>query len=800
MNILKQRYMNFSTIALSKGYFFVPSATVNTEEDNLKYLTSLNEVSSEVVSIMAEVMRYGYMFDADCVRAMMGMNADELKECADRLSEYLAETYGDGTFISLFGNFPSNALSMSEMEFFLHQIFHYLTDGAYAPHMYEVNDEDMELTQMYHEDCVKDSYKMIKLANTETMCNICKRICNAQQSLTSYDKDVVAYYCTNYALLGVTYNDILPEEIPFKETMCIVAYHLPQYNLKTVTDILRLAVYMSGGDISLPAIPKTIDYGWRTVKPDLTDYNFKKFSRPERKLILSRIEALLNSVKNADSIYAEMKKYINKWIRLGEILHPGEYKNQYPNTAEAFYMLRDCAKYIYTFAGRVEHARSSKDFDLLLSLMVSRPGEFARSLDWLLRKHLDKYNVILVNFINVINKVSTKVIYELIEYYSNRNDETLSEMRFVYIKGARKPFHLKQLEALPEYVITELFDILLNELDKRFVAKGSLRGKKYIIDETISNIALPKNMRSMNVAPGQQARGTRIPLNITTGMLRLYCRWMDPHGQYDLDLACIGLNENFENKFTLSWNAYPPKRDYNGKTVAIFSGDVRHRCGNSAEYIDVDIEGMKEMGVRYLVADVRDFDGQGFLKKDAWAGIMERTEFGTPGEITWAPDTITTGFKLTSQCTNIIMTIVDLEEMVMYVVDEDLTGIPVAHTGCNSQHSAICKRYMSQKHFFNACSLIERNLVARGATVEKVSREQFEENVKMIADVKKNLIKMQSEYENLLSIFEVNSEERSTLNIKIGNILQKLEEINNILFISYDDISVDYTSIFEWMF
>ena len=70
----------------------------------------------------------------------------------------------------------------------------------------------------------------------------------------------------------------------------------------------------------------------------------------------------------------------------------------------------------------------------------------------------------------------------------------------------------------------------------------------------------------------------------------------------------------------------------------------------------------------------------------------------------------------------------------------------------------------------------------------------------MIADIKKNLIKMQAEYEKLASTFEVNSEERAALNIKIGNILQKLEEVNNILFISYDDIAVDYTSIFEWMF
>lgn len=793
--------MNFSTIALSKGYFYIQDSQTVSEEENMEFLKNLVEVTPEVLSVQAEVMRYGYMFDADCFRSMIAMSPEELKGYSRDISEYLAETYGDGAFISLFGDFPSKALSMSEMDFFFNQILHYMTNGAYAPHMYEVNEEDAELTRQHFEGLTRDSYKMIKLGTEQAMCDICKRMCSAQQSLTSYDKEVVTYFCKYYEFLGVNYTDILPEEIPFKETLCLVANIIPAYKLKTATDVLRLAVYMSGGDISLASTPKARTYGWSNVEPETKSDKFKKFTRQERRLILSKLEDVLFEANNAENVYADMKKYINKWIRLGEVIHPGEYKKQYPHSAEAFYMMRDCAKFVYTFASRVEKARSSKNFDELISLMMSRPGEFARNLDWILRKNEDKRSFILDAFKKSVDKISTKVLYEIIEYYANRNNPDLESERYVFIKSARKPIRLKDLPKISDTTVLTLLEILDAELNNRFATKTSLAGKKYFIDSNIKNILLPKNMRSMNVAPGQQARGTKIPLDIKTGMLRLYCRWMDPKGQYDLDLSCTGLTEDFKPVFTMSWNtlSHILKSKNTNKTVAVFSGDVRHRVGNSAEYIDVDIDGMKEMGVRYLVADVRDFDGGGFMAKDAWGGVMERETFGKGGETTWAPDTITNGFKITSCCTNLIMSFIDIEEMVMHVVDEDADGIPVASLYA-SRHCSLVKRYMNTKRYFNAYTLIEKNIVARGGEVAELEHDKFQEQVEMVADIKANIAQAIDEYTKLRSAFEKGSDGYKAINIILADILKKKEKVDSIEFVSYDDISIDYTTIFEWMF
>ena len=545
--------MNFSTIALSKGYFFVENTTKPEIVDSVEFIKSLEKLTPEVIDIQAEVMKYGYMFDTESLCALINMPAEDLLKYSKSLSKYLADTYGDGRFVSLFGNFPANVLMLSEEEIFVHQIFHYLTGGAYVPAEFLSDNADIELSKEHFATCLRDSYKLIKFADAETLADICKNICNAQQSLTSYDKDVVVYFCKNYKSLGLPMDSFFPEEIPFKETLCLVASELEEYPLTTATDVLRLAVYMSGGDVSLPPVPKTIDYGWRVVpatREDKAPYNFIRFSRAERRFILSKLETILTT-KKAENVYADMKKYANKWIRLGEVIHPGEYAKAYPETARAFYMIRDMKKYIETYNSRVNAARKI-GYKEWIKVLAERPGEFARSIDAVLRKNLDNSEEIIDAFTNSLSGVSMKVLYELIKYYHVRN--RIPEKRVVIIKSNnRGPQRIKDLEALPEEVRTSVLNAVVDELGKRFLAKGPMENS-YVFEKGIENITLPVNMRSMNIMPGQLPRGSKIPISNNTGLLRLYCRWEDPKGQYDLDLSCSLYKDDFTWDSTISWN------------------------------------------------------------------------------------------------------------------------------------------------------------------------------------------------------------------------------------------------------
>lgn len=793
--------MNFSTIALSKGYFFVENTTKPEIVDSVEFIKSLEKLTPEVIDIQAEVMKYGYMFDTESLCALINMPAEDLLKYSKSLSEYLGDTYGDGHFVSLFGNFPANVLMLSEEEIFVHQIFHYLSGGAYVPAEFLSDETDIELSKEHFGTCLRDSYKLIKFADAETLADICKNICNAQQSLTSYDKEVVVYFCKNYESLGLPMDSFFPEEIPFKETLCLVASELEEYPLTTATDVLRLAVYMSGGDVALPPVPKTIDYGWRVrtaTSADKAPYNFKRFKRAERRLILSKLENIL-ATKKAENVYADMKKYANKWIRLGEVIHPGEYTKVFPETARAFYMIRDMKKYIETYNSRVNAARKI-DYKEWIKVLAERPGEFARSIDAVLRKNLDNSAEIIAAFTNSLSGVSMKVLYELIKYYHVRN--RIPEKRVVIIKSNnRGPQRIKDLEALPEEVRTTILNAVVDELGKRFLAKGPMENR-YVFEKGIENITLPVNMRSMNIMPGQLPRGSKIPISNNTGLLRLYCRWEDPNGQCDLDLSCSLYKADYTLDSIVSWNRDSKRRTSTNRYGAnvLFSGDVRHRVGDCAEYVDIDVESLKKDKVRYIVANVHDFDGQGFEKKNSWGGVMELEEFGKIDN-TWVPSSINCGFKLKSKCTNILMTIVDLKKMVMYVVDEDTAGIPVASSATGA-YAEVINRYVRSATFFNTLSLMEFNVKSRNGQYTTMESAEFAEAKEGIERSLTYLKKLREEYKELRDKY-INGENQNpvyTADRLIAIIDRRISDLENIKFISYADMAADYTSIFEWMF
>ena len=106
---------------------------------------------------------------------------------------------------------------------------------------------------------------------------------------------------------------------------------------------------------------------------------FKNFKRKERKMILQ----LFNSCKiNPEDLFRHKQMY----LRLGERIHPGEYREKYPKAFKSFDMLRNEEKKIKkeTFNHKREMLFKNKDISGALELLQSRPGEFARSLNRIL--------------------------------------------------------------------------------------------------------------------------------------------------------------------------------------------------------------------------------------------------------------------------------------------------------------------------------------------------------------------------------------------------------------------------------
>lgn len=803
--LFKFIFMDFTTIALSKGKLFIPQYAIDLVEkmtfDEIYSGFDQDSKNSAAVELQAELMRYGLILDEKAFKAVTMLSAEEFDRMSASILDYLRDTYGDnGNYRTLFGNFPHTVMQMPDYVMLLHTIVHYLSDGKYIPKSDSAEDSELNTSdESFSKELFKESYVKIPYISVQGLCDICRTICSSEQSLSSYDKAVVEYFCQNYPEIVSAYSECFPEKIPFKETLCMVASFMPEYRLETVTDVLRLAAYMSGIDISFPAIPKTVNYGWQVRKPDMSQYNFKKFTRAERRMLLAEVEQVFSSAKNPDSVLAEMKGRLNKWIRLGEILHPGEYRKQFPQTADAFDKLRNAAKYIKTFNAEVEMYREKGDLDSLIALMSTRPGEFARNIDWILRKNSDQADKVISAFEAVLPKVSMKVLYELAEHFHSRNENI--EDRMVYLKGARKPVKIKDSEYLDEHIVDKVVERIIAEISDRFKGFPSLEGYTVVVDESLADIMLPANMRSMNDAVKQLPRGSAVRYTVDSDILRLYCRWNDEYGKSDLDLTCTLMDSKYSDAKTLSWNSSYSIKDGKEK-IACFSGDVRHRKGLCAEYIDINIQKILAAGYRYVVMTVYDYEGKGFDKNEAYIGAL-CVDSMSEGDTAWYPKDVKLGFSLKSQCTNVIAAVVDLQENKIYVADEDSNGIPVALSG-SSFTEGVAKRYIEygKNRLFNCFNLICMNANARGCSSNGPEPTLIGLPHEQILKVKEeNICNLQKIKDIIAEISAIPESDKTPEMIAgLDPLVGAKDKLEHMVFVTYDDITASYTNIFEWMF
>ena len=598
-----------------------------------------------VATVQTHLMQWGYMLDQDAFTELSKSDLPVIKNFNDEVITYLRNIMGGKRkFEALYKNFPDEVVSLSDFDLYLNAIMHYWSRGTWEP------------STVTYEKPIKFEnikYTMIKYGTDDRFAQIFTNLISINTSLTPMDLDVVKWFVKSGEKL------VLPSTVPFKENLCtLAAMGIEGLPVKTTTDVLRIAVSLSGGDISLPKVPSTEVRANRWSKA--TTYNvardkfkFKKFTRKERKYLLSLLEQT-----NCDP--KEMILKDQRWIRLGEILHPMEYKKLFPKAANAFDKIRNDK--VISWYGILNKA-FNQSLEKGLSVLAQRPGEFSRRMDWLVRTFPDNLDLIMGYFRKASEGTSNKVLFEMYAHFENRLDPVNN--RSVMIKGARKRTELKSLPAFGKSTVELIHSRLFETLRDKFSKLDPL-GTCWI-DEELKKIPLPTNMRSMNFSAKPTIRGQRVPLdNPDAKVIRPFVHWMDPRGSEDLDLSVTFVGKNTE---VLSFRNLRV-----GKSC--HSGDVRHRQGPCAEYVDIDIVDAKARGHKYAVIDVRNFNGGSLKSVETVFGIMEREH--PSSNSTWLPETISNCQTLESESTNTLIAIIDLKTKEYIMLDIDTNGTTYA--------------------------------------------------------------------------------------------------------------------------
>lgn len=609
----------------------------------------------------------------------------------DEIVAILKKLRGVRHYSPMYPNFPRQVMEASAAELYLNATLHYLT----AQISDATGDAHGTFIWLPHYDKevrreLKDRVKLtvIDEGSEDEIREIFANIVASKTSISETDKAELKWFLENHEFA-------LPETIPNKEVLAFVGGLAPERpelkrHIKTATDVLRLAVSMSGGDISLAEPTK-----------------FRNFARRERRALLALLEACTNTTE-------DMLRWKGRWVRLGERLHPGEYRRAYPKAAASFDVLRRDVPFP-TFNALVEKAIRSGDVPAAVDVLRGRSGEFARRLDQLLR--LSPSLDVVAHFGEVAQGVSTPVLLQMISHFTQRRQRR--GLRIFFPKGslAKVCAINDSRRTIPQDICTLVVTLCEGLLVDRFSQRPPLG--KVFVDPRMETYLVPFSQRSASRSLRTLVRGSKIPLPESGDTIRFFLWWRESTGdetrtgRVDIDLSAVLYDERWNYKEHVSYTNLR-----SAQYQAYHSGDITSAPQGACEFIDIDRPSVLAYGGRYVVMSVNSFTGQPFSSlPECRAGWMVR-EHPNSGEV-FEPKTVQDCVDIASDTRICIPVILDLLERKVVWADVGLKR-NLAHVnnieGNQSQMTLVGKA-ITQVKKPDLYTLFRLHAIARGTLV-----------------------------------------------------------------------------------
>ncbi len=520
----------------------------------------------------------------------------------------------------MYPNFPAQVMRMNEAELYWNALLHYWG----GPNQVGEKVPRKPLRERTH-------LRVIDIGSFEDVKAIFAGLARSKSPYSQQDREDVATFMSQHRDHVAA---LLPDVIPSKENMAvIVAASLKQPCIsnarldgfvRTATDVLRIAVALSGGDVSLAASTK-----------------FGPMSRAIRRRLLGWLEQAPNRLE-------DMQRWSGRWIRLGERLHPGESAARHPQTAVDFAGLR-AGRRADSFNSRVEGALERRDHARAIAVLRDRPGELARRMDVLSRGDADAQAAIDA-FAACADKVSTPVLLQVMTHFRHRVEPR--DLRVFFPKGqVAKVFAMRDgVPPVGAEVAARIVAVCEQALLRRFASLPPL-GAAYL-DPALSRFLVPFSQRSAAKSLRTIVRGSRLPLP-ECSTLRFFLWWRNARDRVDIDLSAAMYGADFGYIDTLAY--------YNLKNFGAYhSGDIVDAPNGASEFIDVDIARCTKQGVRYIVMCLNNFTGQSYCDlPECYAGWMARKQPNS-GEV-YEPATVVDRFDVASDTTFCLPAIFDIQ-------------------------------------------------------------------------------------------------------------------------------------------
>lgn len=581
-----------------------------------------------LATAIVNLQNLGYVFKAEDQGVILSASQENLQE----IIEAAKNLKGDVQYKVMYPNFPKQVVEASDIELFLNALFHYTGDMVGLRIMPEYIEEVREK--------LNESVKVetLEVAFENDMKDLLVEIATQGQPFSAQDLSDVKTLAKNIGEDEMLL--VRMPEITVKENLVQLVKIFPNLDFsasfKTVTDVLRLAVAYSDGDVSLAENTKF------------------RLSRKQRRDVLSLLDQVLTN--NSDNV-EDFGRYAEQWKKLAFHLHYHKL-NASDRVKKALNIVQ--SEKIRGFNSRVEKALNNKDLYEALSLLSSRPGVFARRVAEVLRKFPDNRQLIVDSFSKVDDKVSVRVLVQMWNHFNGATADVLSHT-VVQVKSRNQKTGVKENTLVGDQ--SDIISAIENGLRNRF-------DKKVFVKPSDSDYVVPLGVRSASSGLRVVGRGSRMKIADDKSIIRMFMHWRDLNedgwgNRVDLDLSGFFMNEDFTNIQTISY--YNLRSD-----EAVHSGDITSAPDGAAEFIDVNIEKALANGWRYVAMTVYSYSRQTFDRiPEAWAGVMLRDKVQS-GEI-FEASTVEHRYDLNSNSRNSTPIVFDLKTREMIWWDSEVS-------------------------------------------------------------------------------------------------------------------------------
>lgn len=581
---------------------------------------------STAYQIQAELFKYGFVLNRELFNSLASQPTSVLEEVYSDLCQGLRELFGTDGYEPIYRNFPQSVQNMDYMEFLVNAVMHYWSFGTWRP-----EDEGY----MHREFKLEPgNYKELRLLTEGQFNSIFTDIVYSGSSISKWDKAIVDWFIDSGNSPELNFG-----KISFKETKAYIGKRYLENGLplpvKSATDVLRIYTAFCGGDEGLK--------------------ESTEFKQPKRSVKRSLMETL----EDCYDLEESFKNYREIWLRVLFYLNPltEENRKKYPVLSVFGHKLRNHPKSLRTFNSYLEKYIADANPEVF-ELLKKRKGVFMRRMNQL----FDCFGIEAIDeFIKAGSNFDQLVT--LYNYFSDRDQE--KERAVILASQSKSNVEtFGALKALAPQTVARIQKKLMDAI----VARVKRSDTKIFVDRSLYYSPLATNNRASNFSLDSNAIGKVEKLPDDGKIIRAYVHWC---GSSDIDLSGFVIDAKNQVQ-KVGWNGI-----HTLDKAITYSGDNTGHSAKNAEYLDLNVPLLNDLGAVWVVVEANVYRGSKFKSwggEGVHAGWMTRKH--PEANKLWLPETVSNAMKLSSDTNSAYL-------MAIHVPTKNLVYLDVSNRQSN---------------------------------------------------------------------------------------------------------------------